>query len=483
MAGKARPTGMVGFTIVWFGQLVSLLGTGMTQFGLMIWAWKETGSATALALVFFFGFMPNVLMMPFAGAMVDRYSRKAMMIVSDLAAGLATAGMLLLYSLGALHIWHVYILIFVSGAFQAFQFPAYSAAITMMVKKEHYARASAMLSTARDFSGVFAPIVAGVLLGFIGLSGIMVIDIVTFVFAISAILAVHVPQPPPSEEGKKGRRSFMSDAFYGFRYIYERKPLLGLQLVFLTFNLVVTFGFVVDQPMVLARTGDSAPTLGTVLSMGGIGGVAGGVVMTLWGGPKRKVDGIIGGMLALSVGGIVLFGLGREVVVWSVGLFIGAFIVPIANGCSQAIWQAKVPPDLQGRVFATRALIASVGTPIAMLLAGPIADLVAEPALTGGGVPVASALVGSGPGAGMSLMLVIAGVLGAIVAVAGYSVRSVREAESLIPDHSVAAGKAGREGEEGEEGGGGDGSAAAAGAGRDTTESGERAGIVEGAQR
>jgi len=443
---------MVGFTIVWFGQLVSLLGTGMTQFGLMIWAWKETGSATALALVFFFGFLPSVLMMPFAGAMVDRYSRKLMMIVSDLTAGLTTVAMLALYSTGALHLWHVYVLILISGAFQAFQFPAYSAAITMMVKKEHYARASGMLSTARDFSGVFAPIVAGVLLGVIGLSGIMVIDIVTFVFAISAVLAVHVPRPPPSEEGAKGRRSFISDAFYGFRYIYARKPLLGLQLVFLAFNLVVTFGFVVDQPMILARTGDSAPKLGTVLSVGGIGGVAGGVVMSVWGGPKRKVNGILGGMLALSVGGIVLFGLGREVVVWSVGLFIGAFIVPIANGSSQAIWQSKVPPDLQGRVFATRALIASIGTPIAMLLAGPAADLVFEPALRGGGVPVASALVGSGPGAGMSLMLVIAGIMGAIVSVAGYAVRSIREAESLIPDHEVAAVKAGREGDGAAEG-------------------------------
>ena len=450
MASTDRPTGMTGFTVVWFGQLVSLLGTGMTQFALMIWAWRETGSATALALVFFFGFLPNVLMMPFAGALVDRYSRKAMMIVSDLAAGLTTVALLALYSSGALHLWHVYVLVLVSGAFQAFQFPAYSAAITMMVKKEHYARASGMLSTARDFSGVFSPIVAGVLLGVIGLSGIMVIDIVTFVFAISAILAVHVPQPPQSEEGKKGRRSFMRDAFFGFRYIYERKPLLGLQLVFLAFNLVVTFGFVVDQPMILARTGDSAPTLGTVLSVGGVGGVVGGVIMSLWGGPKRKTDGILGGMLALSVGGIVLFGLGREVVVWSAGLFIGALIVPIANGSSQAIWQSKVPPDLQGRVFATRALIASIGSPIAMLLAGPAADLVFEPALRGGGVPVASALVGSGPGAGMSLMLVIAGVMGAIVAVAGYAVRSVREAERLIPDHEVATGKAEKAGEGGD---------------------------------
>jgi DHA3 family macrolide efflux protein-like MFS transporter len=441
-------SGMRGFTIVWAGQLVSLLGTAMTTFALVIWAWQETGSATALALVAFFGFLPNALMMPFAGALVDRHSRKLMMVVSDSVAGCTTIVMLLLYTMGRLELWHVYGLLFVSSAFQSFQFPAYSAAITMMVKKGNYARASGMLSTAQSASTVFAPIAAGILLAFIGIGGIMTIDVATFLFAITMVLIVRIPQPPESEEGRRARKSLLKDATFGFGYIRDRRPLLSLLSVFFAFNLMIVFGFVVLQPMVLAKTGDDERILGLVMTLGGVGGVIGGVAMSVWGGPRRRVNGILLGMLVVAAG-LFILGLGREVVVWSVGMFAASITIPIANACSQAIWQAKVPPDLQGRVFATRALIATVGIPVSQLIAGPLADWVFEPAMDHATGPLA-ALVGSGPGAGMSLMLVIAAVLGMLVCAFGYSSRNVREVEDLIPDHEVDADDDERTGEDGD---------------------------------
>src|SRR4030067_416529 len=185
-----RPTGMFGFTIVTVGQIISLVGTSMTGFAMTIWAYQKTNAATALALVGFFFVAPMLIASPFAGALVDRSNRKLMMMVSDIGSGIATIVILILYSPGQLQIWHLFITSAVQGVFQSFQWPAYSAAISTMLPKQHYGRANGMLSLADTASNIFAPILAGALLGFIGIPGILLIDLAPFAFAISALLLV-----------------------------------------------------------------------------------------------------------------------------------------------------------------------------------------------------------------------------------------------------------------------------------------------------
>jgi MFS family permease len=436
---RERLSGMSGFTIVWVGQVISFLGTGMTQFALMIWAWEITGQATALALVGFFAFGPTVLLSPVAGALVDRWNRKLVMMLSDLAAGLSTVVILILYASGNLQIWHLYVAGAFAGAFQAFQFPAYSAAVTMMLPKEQYARASGMLSLAGSASGVFAPIMAGVLLGPIGITGIMVIDVITFMVAIGTLLVVHIPQPVVTEAGKEGRGSLLQESAYGFRYIYARKGLLSLLLIFLAANLIFSISYTVLSPMILARTANDEVVLGTVRSVLGLGGVAGGLLLSAWGGPKRKIHGVLLGMAISSVTGTILLGIGQDLAIWSLGAFFSTFLMPIINGSSQAIWQAKVAPDVQGRVFSVRRLIAQVSAPLAILLSGPLADYVFEPAMMAGGSLTDSfgSLVGTGSGAGMSLMFVITGVFGVFVSLAGYLFPEIRDVEDILPDHDA----------------------------------------------
>lgn len=436
---KVGLTGMVGFTIIWIGQMFSLLGTAMTQFAITIWAWEVTQEVTALALIGFFSFAPIVLMSPLAGALVDRYNRKKVMMLADFAAGMPTIAILLLYVTSNLQIWHLFITGAIAGTFQAFHFPAYSAAITMMVKKEQYGRASGMLSIAQFSATIFAPIVAALLLTVVGIEGVLVIDIITFTSAVLMLLLVHIPQPPISEAGRKGMGSIWKQSIYGFRYIYERPSLLGLQLVFFCVNLFGSFGNTVATPMILARTGDDKIILGSVMSAGSVGGLVGSGVLTLWGGPKRKVHGILMGMVFVSLFGGLLMGFGRTPYVWTLAFFLSLLFLPIINGSNQAIWQAKVAPDVQGRVFATRLLIAQLSIPIAMLLAGPLADQVFEPSMMVGGSlePLFNGLVGNGRGAGMALMLVIAGVLGMFVGLAGYAIRVIRKAEDILPDHEA----------------------------------------------
>jgi hypothetical protein len=279
---------------------------------------------------------------------------------------------------------------------------------------------------------------AGGLLLLIGIRGIFTIDIVTFVVAIAALLAVFIPEPARSER-EATQNSLWKDSIFGFRYIFASRSLLGLQLVFFASNLIATFGFTVFAPMILARTANDGLVLGTVQMAFGIGGVVGGAALTAWGGFKRRVHGVLLGMALSSVFGTIVLGLSQSVLVWSIGAFAEMLFLPLINGSNQAIWQAKVPPALQGRVFATRRLIAQISAPIAMLIAGPLADRVFEPLMASGSglSQTLGRMVGNGPGSGMGLMLVIVGVLGAAVGLGGYLFPAVRNAEILLPDHDA----------------------------------------------
>jgi MFS family permease len=384
-----------------------------------------------------------VLLSPVAGALVDRWNRKLVMMLSDLAAGLTTILILALYSLGRLEIWHLYVAGVFAGGFQAFQWPAYSAAITLLVPKQQYGRAQGLISLAESGAGILAPLAAGALIVSVGLPLILAIDIATFVFAIAALLAIHVPQPPVTEEGRAGRGSLLRESVYGFRFILARPSLLGLQLVFLMGNLMAALGNTLVAPMILAQTGNNAAVLGSVQSVGAAGGVLGALLLTAWGGPRRRIHGVLLGHVSIGLfQALRAFGLPF----WYVSSALGSGTIPIVNGSNQAIWQAKVAPDVQGRVFSARRLIAQISGPLAILAAGPLADRVFEPAMRPGGALAGAfgRLVGTGPGTGMALLMLFSGLLVMLAGLVPYGLPAVRDAEQRLPDHIVAT--AGAEG-------------------------------------
>lgn len=436
---QKRPTGMVAFTIVWIGQIFSLLGTAITNFALTLWAYEITGKATPLALVGFFFLTPIVFLGPVIGVLVDRSNRRLMMMVSDLAAALTTTIILILYVTGNLQIRHLYVTSTISGIFQGFQWPAYSAAISLMLPKEQYARANGMLELAGNASQVFAPLLAGALIGPLGLAGLLIIDLVSAAVAIGTLLFVHIPQPTRSEAGREGEGSFLKETIYGFRYILARPSLLGLQTVFLVGNFFSGLAYAILAPLILGRTGNNELIFGSVQSAGAIGGVIGGLAMSAWGGPKRRVHGVLLSWFCAGLLGQMVLGLGQALPIWTVGSFLWSFLSPILNGSNQAIWQAKVAPDVQGRVFTARQFIAWLVLPISNLLAGPLADRVLEPAMSEGGslVPVFGWLVGTGTGAGIALLFVVTGLLAALTGLSGYLFPVVRNAEDILPDHDI----------------------------------------------
>ena len=273
------------------------------------------------------------------------------------------------------------------------------------------------------------------MIGIIGLEGIMIIDITTLLFAIVALLAIHIPQPETTEAGRAEQGSLLKESFYGFQYIAARPSLLGLLLIFTWSNLAGGFAMVLSSPMILARTGSDELILAAVQSALAIGGLVGSLLISVWGGPQRRNHGVLLSMLGLAVLGGTVLGLGRGVVVWALGSFFIFFFISILNSSSQAIWQAKFAPDVQGRVFATRRLIAQITFPLGVVLAGPLADKVFEPALAVGGSLAGSLgrIVGTGPGAGMSAIVLIASLAASLSTVVGYAIPAIRNVESIIP--------------------------------------------------
>jgi DHA3 family macrolide efflux protein-like MFS transporter len=428
---------ITSFEIMWFGQTISLIGSSMSGFALTIWAWKETGQATTMVLAGISGLIPSMLVGLVAGVLIDRWDRKWVMIVSDLAAGLSSVMILLLYSTGHLQIGYLYLTSAIAGAAGTFQYLAYTASITLMLPKEQYARASGLQSLSQYGSKIGAPIIAGILITIIGISGILLIDIVTFLFAVSTLLFIHVPNPTQTSEAKASRGTFLQEAAVGFRYIFGRPGLLGLLLIILSFSTAESLGYPLIVPMILARTGNNELILGTVQSVLGIGGVIGAVLLTIWGGPRRKVYGVLVGVALTGLLGDALMGIGQSLPVWlTAAIFLEVFI-PIFYGSYQAIWQSKIGPEVQGRVFAARDLMVNIAQPISMILTGLLSDRVLEPALMPNGslAPTLGGLVGTGPGAGMGLLLVIAGLLSTLAGLAGFAFASVREVEIRLPDY------------------------------------------------
>lgn len=424
------------FFLIWLGQTVSLLGTSMTRFALLIWAYQQTGEAMTVALLGFFSFAPFVLISPLAGVVLDRVDRRWVMATADLGAGIMTMVMLVLYHTGYLAIWHLYAAEAVTGVLEAFQMPAYDALVGQLIPKSHYTRASGLRSLGMAAGRVVAPMLAGALLPFIYIDGVMGMDLATFGIAMLTLVMAQVPKLA-RPQGETEAPHFKNELRTGLAYIWHRPGLRGILAIMTGINLFAAISYFAILPaLILARTGQDEWVLGLVQGSLGVGGVLGGVAVSVWGGPRRKIHGLLGFTAVSFLLGDFLFAVGRTTAVWVAAGIISAFFIPFIMAAYRAIWQSKVPLGLQGRVFAVQGALDNATMPVGYLLGGWLADGVFEPALRPQGVlaPWLGWLVGTGAGAGMGAMFLGTAVLGCAVALYGYAVPAVRHVEQL-PDH------------------------------------------------
>jgi MFS family permease len=430
-------SGMLGLTVALAGQAISIMASNMVEFAVSIWVFERTGSAAVLGGMTTAFTVPFLLLTPLAGVMVDRYNRKLMMMASDIMAGVGTAILLVLYVAGGLETWHFYLVNALIGIGTAFHWPAYSAAITTMVPKEHYGRANGMISFVEAGPGIVAPMLAGILLPLVNLQGILFIDLIALALAIGALSLVNVPQPVKTIEGQEGKGGFWKEAVFGFTYILKRPSLARFVVIVFLSNLFCGFCNAVFVPMILARTGNNSLALGSVQMAGAASFAAGGLVLSVWGGPKRRLYGFLGGWSLFWLLGAVFFSLGRTPGVWiPLSLAAGIFsTIGVTSG--QSLLQVKVAPDAQGRVFTARRLLTWAPDMITPLLGGLLADKFLEPAMQPGGglVRTFGWLMGTGAGAGMSVQMMIFGLLSVFALLSGYLLPQVRNMETILPDH------------------------------------------------
>jgi len=435
---RKTSTGWNAFRVLWASQSVSLLGTGMTRFAVLVWAYEQSGSATTLALLGFFSVIAYVIASPFAGVLVDRWDRRTVMFFADLGAGLMTAVLLGLYAAGWLEIWHLYLAEAMAGAFEAFQEPAFSASVSLLVPRSSYTRANGLLGLGKSAARMFAPAIAGLLQSIFGLGPVMVADLASMGLAVSALLFVHIPAPPVSVEGRLARNIWMGELRFGARYILNRPGLRSLLFSFFLVNLFGTLTyFAVLSPMILARTGGDEVALGLVRTLMGLGGITGGVLLSLWGGSRHKTRTYLISTLFSFLICDFLMAISRSTTGWSLAGFLAELSIPFIVSPYFALWQELVPPDVQGRVFSTREAVQVLSQPFGYLLGGLLADRLFEPAMQGGGLLVAAAtrLVGSGAGSGMSAMFLFTSLLGGLTGLLGLLSPAIRSLDTEVsPD-------------------------------------------------
>jgi MFS transporter, DHA3 family, macrolide efflux protein len=419
------------FFTIWIGQLASVIGSGLTNFGLGVWVLTETGSVTQFALIIMFASVPAIIAAPFAGVIVDKWKRKWLMVISDSIAGISTIIIFVLIYFNVFEVWHLYITAAVSSLFSSFQMPAYQATIPLLVPKEQLGRANGMVQMADALSIVFAPVMAGFLLTSMGIKGILIIDFFTFIIALSTLLFVKFPELAASEKDTK-KVSFFQDALFGWKYIIDRPGLRGLLVYFAVVNLLLGYFNVLLQPLILSFANEKM--LGIALSITGIGMLVGGIAMSIWGGPKNRVLAVIGSG-AISGLFLMLLGIKESVFLVTLATCLMFLLLPIGNAASQVIWQSKVPLNVQGRVFALRRMIAISLSPIAYITAGPLVEKIFDPAVQNGGFAQGiTKFIGTGDGRGIGLLFILLGVGWIVTSLVVFLNPRVRGLESEIPD-------------------------------------------------
>lgn len=417
------------FIIFWASQAVSQLGSSMTGFALIIWAFQQTESAMTVSLLTFFSYLPYIVVSLFAGSFVDQHKKKSIMLCSDSIAFLCSAGIALLLTTGRLQIWHIYIANTVTGFMNSFQSPASSVAIGMMVPGEKLSNASGMNTLSSSMLSVITPMLAAFISSFWGLRGVIIIDMLTFCFAF-CVLLLFVKIPEAIQKAEASKAGVLAGCKEGFAFLAQRKGLwyLILSMALMNFFSRLTYENILPA-MLLARSGGDGNVLGTVSGLLGVGGIIGGLYVSFFKLPKSPVRMIYCSAALSFVLGDLLMGLGQNVWLWCIAGIAASVPIPFINAGTSVILYQCIETKMQGRIFAVRNAVQYATIPAAILLGGFLADYVFEPFM-GSGSPAAlflQRLVGAGAGSGMAVMFLCTGLLGCVTSILWYKNREIRK--------------------------------------------------------
>jgi MFS transporter, DHA3 family, macrolide efflux protein len=358
------------FFTIWGGQAVSLFGSALVQFALIWWLTQESGSATVLAIATLVGMLPQIVIGPFAGALVDRWNRRLIMIAADGTIAIFSLLLAYLFATGTVQIWHIYAVMAVRSLGGAFHFPAMSASTPLMVPNEQLTRINGLNQALQGVNSLAAPPIGALLLGILPTQGILLIDVATALLAILPLLFLSVPQPTRHKEQTELKPNlFKKDVRNGLTYI---RTIPGFTAII---SMALFLNFLLVPLLVTKHFGKGALELGLLESVMGVGIIAGGILLSIWGGFKKKIATSLTGIIGLGIGVMLvglapanLFGLALA------GNVILGLMLPVANGPIGALMQTLVRPDMQGRILALVNSGATAISPLGLLISGPFSD-------------------------------------------------------------------------------------------------------------
>lgn len=372
----AYPRWKARFFTVWAGQAFSLFGSQLVQFALIWWLTETTRSATVLATAALIGILPQALISPIAGPLVDRWNRKRVMMVADSLVAFTTLILVLLFAGGAAQIGHVYVVMFIRSAAGSFHFPSMQASTSLMVPDEQLSRVAGLNQMLQGLMSIVAPPVGALLIGLLPMQGVLLIDIVTAAMAVLTLFVVHIPQPErPASSADSTLAAFRHDLRGGLEYVRGWPGLMAVIVVVMLLNLIMAPALSLIPLLVTNIFGGQEGELAALNSALGIGIVVGGVVLGIWGGFKRRVITSLLAVFVMSLA-LLLIGVTPANAFW---LAIGSYFVlgatsSMANGPIFALLQSIVAPEMQGRVFTLLSGGAALMMPVGLAFAGPMAD-------------------------------------------------------------------------------------------------------------
>lgn len=426
---------MKTFFLLWLGQVVSMIGSGMTGFSAAVWVYQQSHSTTALSLAALAATLPGILVPPLAGPLVDLWERRTVMVVCDCMAAAGTLFLIVLLRGSGLELWHVCFANAVTATFSSISRLAQGGSVALLVPEREYGKANGLASVGFSAVPILSPLLAGMLLAATRFGTVLLVDFSTYLFALATLAFVRIPRPDKVPAG--GRSALFGNLTHGWRVIARSRPLAVLCGLFACFNFIVAAVSILLQPLVLSFS--TVRVLGSLFSLGGIGALAGSLLVVAWGGPRNRLRGLFAGLLVCGLC-IFLGGLRASVPWVGTVLFLFYFFSPIVGSSNQSLWQSRVPPGEQGRVFGTRDFLMSWTYPLGQIVAGRLAESVFEPLLARGGAAAGTLgrLLGVGPGRGIGLFFVLLGALFLTVTLLARRSPAMRDLESPRPEALLA---------------------------------------------
>jgi MFS transporter, DHA3 family, macrolide efflux protein len=432
-----RVSGAPAFLLIASTQLLSIMVSQISGFAMAVWAYSTTGQVLPGASIVAIQYLPPILLGPVVGVWIDRYDRKRLLMLGDSLSAIGAVVLFVMAINGQLQIWHLYIEAVLVGIGQTIQQPAYAAIIGSLVSKSNLNRANSIAALIDYLPWTIAPFIGGLIYGVIGITGILTLDLITFGIALAAFAVVHVPGMAGVVDPTKVHGAFWQEARAGVAYIMQRPSFRNMLLISLLIDICLGAAYAVREPMILARTANNTVILGTVQMMGGIGGLLASVVLTVCSNIQRQMRL---STILVCVWGVMLMclAMSRTGWMWALALLSANMTGQLALTLQRSIWQSKVPPALQGRVFSMRRMLTTITSPLTPIIASLFADHWFEPMMRTAGAEhhAIAALLGSGPGAGIAIILLVAGAGVLLAGLITGSVHSVRQVEQILPDHS-----------------------------------------------